>query len=87
MIRSEWNELRVGEHVRVHEETDAGWVLVPGRVTTVVSAPGSNDVAIRLPSKRGPSRIVHPRRLLVHPEELGADSRCWRCRPEASDAG
>ena len=79
MIRLEWNALRVGSHVLVHDETEPGLPLVPGRVSNVHAASGSNDVAIRIPSTRGPSRVVHPPRLAVHPEELDPEARCWRC--------
>ncbi len=86
MIRVEWNALRVGQHVLVHDETDASWALVQGCVTMVQDAPGSNDVAIRIPSARGPSRVVHPRRLVVHPEQLDPEARCWRCEALADEA-
>lgn len=79
MIRRQWNALRVGHHVLVHDEAEAGLPLVPGRVTMVHATPGSNDVAIRIPSTRGPSRVVHPPRLAVHLEELDPEARCWRC--------
>ena len=86
MIRLEWNALRVGQHVLVHDETDPGLPLVPGRVTMVTAAPGSNDVAIRIPSTRGPSKVVHPTRLVVHLEDVDPDARCWRCDAGADEA-
>jgi hypothetical protein len=78
MIRLQWNALRVGDHVLVHDEDDTEMALVPGRVTMIQTAQGSNDVAIRL-SGRGASKIVHPRRLAVHLDEFDPDSHCWRC--------
>jgi hypothetical protein len=86
MIRLQWNALRVGHHVLVHDETDPGLPLVPGRVTMVQAAPGSNDVAIRIPSTRGPSKVVHPPRLAVHLEDLDPEARCWRCDAGADEA-
>lgn len=79
MIRLEWNALRVGHHVLVHDETTPGLPLVPGRVTRIQAASGSNDVAIRISSTRGPSKVVHPPRLAVHLEDLDPEARCWRC--------
>ncbi len=79
MIRLQWNALRVGDHVLVHDEDDAEMALLPGRVTMIQTAPGSNDVAIRVSPARGPSKIVHPRRLAVHLDEFDPDSHCWRC--------
>ena len=82
VIRQAWNSLQVGHRVLVHDEADPTMSLVPGRVTTVEKAPGSNEVAIRIAPSSGPTRIVHPRRLMVHldadTEEAGAE-RCWRC--------
>jgi hypothetical protein len=81
VIRLAWNSLQVGHRVLVHDDDDPAMPLVPGRVTTVQTAPGSNDVAIRISPSGGPTRIVHPRRLMVHLDadtEAGAE-RCWRC--------
>lgn len=80
MIRLEWNALRVGHRVLVHDEAEAGLPLVPGRVTMVDTVSGSNDVAIKIRPTRGPSRVVHPPRLAVHLEDLDPEARCWRCR-------
>jgi hypothetical protein len=45
----------------------------------VHAASGSNDVAIKIRSTRGPAKVVHPPRLAVHPEDLDPEARCWRC--------
>ena len=79
MIRRQWNALRVGDHVLVHDETEPELPIVPGRVIEVRAASGVNDIAIRIRSGRGPSKIARPRRLAVHPEELDPDGHCWRC--------
>ena len=86
MNRIQWNTLRVGHHVLVHDETKPGLPLVPGRVTMVHAASGSNDVAFRIPSTRGPSKVVHPSRLAVHLEDLDPESRCWRCDARHDEA-
>ncbi len=79
MIPLEWNALRVGQHVLVHAEDMAGMPLVPGKVTTVTPTGRSNEVSIRITPEGGPSRVVSPRRPLVHPEHLSLDEHCWRC--------
>lgn len=86
MIRRQWNALRVGHHVLVHDEGDAGQPLLRGRVTAVQTAPGSNDIAIRVPSTRGSSRVIHPNRLAVHLDEFEPEARCWRCDARADEA-
>lgn len=84
VIRLTWNALRVGQHVLVHDEDDPLMALVPGRVTDVEQAPGSNDVTIRLSPSGRPAKVVRPRRLMVHLDAGDLDDddeaeRCWRC--------
>jgi hypothetical protein len=79
MIRLQWNSLRVGHHVLVHDDDDAAMMLVPGRVTMIQTTDGSNDVTIRISPPGGPTRIVQPRRLAVHLDTGEATERCWRC--------
>jgi hypothetical protein len=86
MIRQEWNSLQVGDHVFVHEDTEANLAAVPGRVVVVDFAEGSNDVSIRISPARGKATVVRPRRLAVHLEELDPDRRCWRCDTHARAA-
>jgi hypothetical protein len=86
MIRLQWNALSVGNHVLVHDETRPGLPLVPGRVTMVQTASGCNEIAIRIPSTRGPSTVVHPHRLAVHLEDLDPEAHCWRCEARHEEA-
>ena len=79
MIRHHWNALQVGTHVLVHDEADSTMGLTPGRVTDVQPAPGSNDITIRIAPRKGPARVVQPRRLAVHLDTGEATERCWRC--------
>jgi hypothetical protein len=72
--------------VLVHDEGDAGQPLLRGRVTEVRTAVGSNDVAIRVPSTGGTSKVIHPNRLAVHLDEYEPESRCWRCDARADEA-
>jgi hypothetical protein len=79
MMRLEWNALRVGSRVLVHDDADAEMALVPGRVAMIQTANGSNELAIRIWPAVGPTRVVNPRRLAVHLEQLDPDGHCWRC--------
>lgn len=79
MIRHEWNALHVGQHVLVHDEDDPASPLVPGRVTEVEDASGSNHVTIRISPPGRRTRIVQPRRLAVHIDSGEPIERCWRC--------
>jgi hypothetical protein len=80
MLRLQWNALRVGDHVLVHDVDDASLALTAGVVTLVLPGRGSNDVTIRLAGNRHTrGRIVSPQRLAVHMDPQGLDEGCWRC--------
>jgi hypothetical protein len=80
MLRLQWNALRVGDRVLVHDVDDARLALTAGVVTLVQPGRGSNDVAIRLAGHgRARSRVVSPQRLAVHMDPQGMDEGCWRC--------
>ena len=83
MIRLQWNALRVGDHVLVHDETDREMALAPGQVTMVQTMAGSNDVTIRLDPTDGASTVQCPRRLAVHLDTLDPAEGCWRCSTDA----
>jgi hypothetical protein len=81
VIRQAWNSLQVGHRVLVHDDSDPTMSLVPGRVTMVQSTSGPNVITIRIAPSSGPTRVVHPRRLMVHldAETKAGAERCWRC--------
>lgn len=77
MLVFQWNALRVGDQLMVHDDLDSGLVLWAGIVRGVEPRrQAENSVTIRLD---GPaSRLVQPRRHAVH--MLPLDTRwCWRC--------
>jgi hypothetical protein len=79
MIRRQWNALRVGHHVLVHDEHDPTSPLIPGRVTRVETASGSNQLTIRITPPGQSTRVVQPKRLAVHLDSGEPTERCWRC--------
>jgi hypothetical protein len=79
MIRIEWNALRVGDHVLVHDDADLEMPLVRGEVTMLKTVPGANDVTIRMSPVGGATTVVHPRRLAVHLDPIDRAEDCWRC--------
>jgi hypothetical protein len=80
MLRLEWNALRVGDKVFVHDASDAELRLVPGVVAIVESAKGSGDIGIRIaPDRDVGGRVVRPRRLTVHLDPVDPTQPCWRC--------
>lgn len=77
MLRFEWNSLRTGDQVMVHDDLDPDLALHEGVVTLVeTERRRANDVAIRI---EHPGRlVVRPRRHAVHLLPLDRRS-CWRC--------
>jgi len=79
MLRLEWNALRVGDKVLVHDAGNADLRLVPGVVAMVESAKGSSDIGIRIGTADDVRRVVRPRRLAVHVNPVDPTQCCWRC--------
>jgi hypothetical protein len=84
MNRPEWNALRVGQHVLVHDESDPASPLMPGRVTEVEPARGFNAVTIRVSPLGERTRIVQPSRLAVHLDSSDPIESCRRCESRFS---
>jgi hypothetical protein len=77
MLRFQWNSLRTGEHVMVHDDLDPGLALREGVVKLVETRPwDTNDVAIRV--DHNSPVVVRPRRHAVHLLPLDERS-CRRC--------
>ena len=79
MLKLEWNALRVGDKVVVHDASDDDPRLVPGVVALVETALGSIDIGIRVARGHDARRVVRPHRLAVHVEPLDLTEPCWRC--------
>jgi hypothetical protein len=74
----QWNALRVGDHVHVHDDRSEGLGLREGVVAIVQTYPHEpNDVAIRLDDDA--DVVLHPRRHAVHIDEAAERRDCWRC--------
>lgn len=78
MLRFQWNALRVGDAVAVHDDGDLYSPLARGTVKMVETRTGrshQSDVAIVVPGRSG---VIRPRTSAVHLiDDSTAD--CWRC--------
>ena len=77
MLPLQWNALRTGDRVLVHNDLAPGLDTHEGVVTIVETRRGgTNDVGIRIDAT---GKLVRPRRHAVH--QLPVDRRfsCWRC--------
>ena len=79
MLRLQWNALRVGDPVLVHDASAADLRLVPGIVAMVEWANGSSDIGIHVASDHEARPVVRPRRLAVHLDPVDPTEPCWRC--------
>jgi hypothetical protein len=79
--RFEWNALRVGDEVLVHDQSTAAMALVPGVVTAFNTLKGSNSVGIRIAAPEGDGAvIICPPRQAVHLSPFYPPEPCWRCQ-------
>ena len=84
MLGFQWNALRTGDHVMVHDDLDPGLELHQAVVKLVQTRPrGANDVTIWIDG-HSPS-MLRPRRHACHLLPLDKRS-CWRCDTAAQHA-
>lgn len=87
MLKFQWNALRTGDLVSLHDPASAAMTLIPGTVVAIDShldRGGVNGIGIRVGADDGASRVVRPSYLTVH---LGVDETpepCWRCEEIAA---
>lgn len=78
MLVFQWNALRIGDRVIVHDDLDPGLKLREGVVTLVQTRRRrANEVGIRL--GRQDSAMLRPRRHAVHLLPFEDRVPCWRC--------
>jgi hypothetical protein len=82
VLRFQWNALRPGHRVSVHDPASAEMSLIPGTVVmleTHAGRRGVNGVAIRVADDDGTSRILRPSYLAAHLDPVDSTEPCWRC--------
>lgn len=78
MLKFQWNALRRGDPVLVHDTTDPRFALLHGEVVIVDTVVGAtNDLAVRVPTPT--PHVIRPARLTVHLDPLDSSDLCWRC--------
>jgi hypothetical protein len=88
MLRLEWNALRVGDAVLVHDPSDTEFPLLAGTVvmlTTKRSKRDVNGVGVRV-NTGGDRRVVWPSYLAAHHDPTDPAEDCWRCAALADTA-
>lgn len=78
MLLFQWNALRVGDRVMVHDDHDPELELHEGAVRLVQTRQrGANEIGIRLDDPA--SEMLRPRRHAVHLLPIDPGFPCWRC--------
>lgn len=81
MLTFQWNALRVGDHVLVHDDLDPAFHLSEGTVALVEARRGGpRSVSVR---NDATGKMERPRRHAVHLRPLDAQP-CWRCASVAA---
>ena len=78
MMTFQWNALRTGDGVVMHDGVQSTRALLTGVVTAVSMRKDSNEVGICITRLDGRRAIVWPSRFVVHLSF--ADDDCWRCQ-------
>jgi len=77
VLTFQWNALRVGDRVLVHDDLDPNLQLHEGTVALVESRRGGQSgVGIR---SGATGQVLRPRRHAVHLRPLDTRQPCWRC--------
>ena len=84
MLAFQWDSLRRGDHVLVHDAATADLTLRPGTVEMVDGGRRHRDVAVRYTDRSDAGRVVRPGRFATHIAPLADTAECWRCRDAAS---
>jgi hypothetical protein len=79
MLKFQWNALRRGDHVLVHDVDDPKLALRAGVVTLIEPQRSGQDVAIRYTTGTRTPRPVRPGRFAVHFDPIDEGDGCWRC--------
>jgi hypothetical protein len=83
MLKFEWNGLRVGDRVVVHDPPfGTEFTLLAGAVAVIEkkeSKRGADVVAVRVSTDGGGDRVIWPSYLAVHHDPPDPAEDCWRC--------
>lgn len=80
MLNFEWNTLRKGDPVLVHDPGSAELALIAGVVAWVDTRKGANGVGIRVTASAGEGAALWPSSLAVHRDPRDPTEPCWRCQ-------
>jgi hypothetical protein len=85
VLKFDWNALRIGDRVLVHDADSPRLTLLPGVVTVIDARKGAKRAGVRFTGPDDQRGIRWPSHTTMHRDPRGATDHCWRC-DEAVDA-
>jgi hypothetical protein len=87
MLRFQWDSLRRGDHILVHDVHAPDLGLRPAVVELVDSSGPRHDIAARYVDGPDAGTMVRPGRFATHFDPLEGDTDCWRCDERIAASG
>jgi hypothetical protein len=85
VLKFDWNTLRIGDRVLVHDQRRVELTAIPGEVALVDSHYGVNGVGIRVALAGSTDvKVLWPSYLAVHRDPRDTTEPCWRCEEPAA---
>jgi len=79
MLRFQWDSLRRGDRLLVHDAATPHLGLRPAEVVCLDTTPTGYDVGVRYTDGADAGTVVRPGRFAVHFDPISDESACWRC--------
>jgi len=79
MLRFQWDSLRRGDHILVHDVSRPDLGLRPADVVMVDTSRSGNDLAVRYTDGADAGLVVRPGRFASHFDPVSEQDACWRC--------
>lgn len=79
MLRFQWDSLRRGDRILVHDAAQPHLGLRPAEVVFPHTAASGDDVGARYSNGPDAGTVVRPGRFAVHFDPITDESACWRC--------
>ncbi len=79
MFRFQWDSLRRGDRVLIHDADALDLGVRPGVVALVDATGRRRDVAVRYTDGADAGHVVRPGRFATHYDPLTDVAGCWRC--------
>lgn len=84
MLKFDWNALRIGDRVLVHDAESPQLTLLPGIVTVIDARKGAKRAGVRFTGREAQRGIQWPSYPTMHRDPRDSADHCWRCEDLAA---